>query len=321
MQAPVWIPADFRHWFLNHVWRPLNTPEQYHDTLLPLPWKLVVYSRDNVRAAIEELSKEHHLNGIFYITVTAGKTTTAMLEFDALIRSIGERASESPQAMIVIENADILCMEPDNESQILLSLDLGRAKSCGALVLAISSRLPTHIDSSRLTPWAVSCCKTFFRQFDIAGYMEVPDADFRIRLLKWATCAFQLHMTKSNARANLQLTIQDDEYEKLSDCTSYASTKQIWQWLRQVAFPYIHSKESIVTIDYETLETQIPAQSNVGGFRHISSMDTKAAESEFRMAAGLGPLVTDPTPTPMVAPIKLATEEGAFKSARKKPKF
>ena len=292
---PIWISTSLNAFFTDTISRAYEHPEMFHDRLAPIPWRAALFGREGVHkaAALTKLCDQHKYN---YLTVDVriGKTMAALTYMECCLTEAQKVNAEDtgPHTIMIVNHADVLCYEPDNESCMLKALELERFADAGVMIVGIFDRIPNDQDPQKTTPWAKECQMQYFRQFQHIGYAACPSSDFRQEYFRWALNAFVVHHAKRT------LDLSEGDYVKLADYSTFATCKNIMSFLRNIFYDIIRDP-TITTVTLDMLKDMMMTKM---GVEHVCDYDTRAVEDRFSLACGKGPIVR---PKQLVQPSEL----------------
>jgi hypothetical protein len=295
---PIWISNRLETYFTNKVLVPWNNPQIYHAKLAPIPYCQAIVGRQGVGKleTLQSLIESHGISSWSTISVEFGKTMEAIQAMSQIFEKCREQSDRVGYAVahiLVIDHADILCYEPDNETSLLAATKIAtEAKSSRCMVLAICDRAKgtghDQTSSSHITAWARACQAKFFQQFDSVGFAPAPNAEMRVTYLKWAIDLFQKHLEHNGRK--LMVEIEENDWKMIEDYTTYATQEHLHEWLQQVFMGILEDGcRIILNLDFmvEYLSTRM-------GAPHVCTFDARAVEDMYSSAAGGGPIAPVP---------------------------
>jgi hypothetical protein len=285
-QQPQWIPEVFEHGFFEQlVVTPLLTPQRFHPVLAPIPCVLGVHARAGLYAAdaIQHLCAQRNLACETY-TVQPGKTERAL-------QDISQRASDAEdanlQAVLVVDRADLLIHEPDNERALQqAATQLRRWCESSSLLLILVLNCSRAERDPNVAPWLRHARETFYSQLSATAHFPAPDAAFRARWFEWALRAFVVnHLGRT-------LTMGPGEYQQLADHATYATIANMLRWMQERVFTPMLFEESASAVDLDYLLERMP---NTLGAKHVCGYDARSVEAAYAESVSL---VTTALPAP-----------------------
>ena len=293
LPPPVWIAPRLEKYFENKVVLPYFTSTLYHPDFAPIPYCQAIVGRQGVGKleSIQALLKKANILSTKTINVEFGKTGQAILDIQTSFGASRERSlregTNSPCHVLVINHADILCYEPDNEKTLLDAIGIAEsAKECNTIVLAICDRATgTGGDKSEnMTVWARTCQTKFFAQFDSVAFAPAPNAEFRIKYMRWAIDAFAEHCKQQGRK--LIIDISDNDYKVLEDYTTYATQRHLMFWMQKIFIAILEDACSIV-LDMNLMCEYLGKRM---GALHVCDFDARAVEDMYSSSTGAGPI-------------------------------
>lgn len=312
---PVWVSPILESQFKRHILLPLTKPQVYHPELLPIPWCTAVIGRKGLDKclSVEELLKRHGIRS-YQILENAENCQTLLEDVQAIFDQVHNMwinmpgKPYAPIHVLVIDNADRLCFEPDNEATAKVALKLAEsAKEAHCLLIAICDRLPNPglYSATTLPPYGGQRMLTqFYNQFHVLLYAPCPDGAFRITYFKWLAERFSTHLRESAGR-KLSLAMDDEQFRLFADHSGHATQLNIYQWMQKLFYALI-SEPTQVLLDWDYIAS--PGAGFIShrtGVPHISDTDLTALEGEYSTSLGMGPLLkpTAAAPAPQEKPI------------------
>lgn len=292
---PIWLAKNVEQFFKDNVAIPFRKPLLYHPTHAPIPWLNAMFGRGGVEKlkSIEALIAKYEIDSYDIIDVKIGDTVTAMNHIEGAKRVIAAQPNDGdtigPFHLLVIDHADILCYEPDNEASMIASINLKVLETYNIMTIALFDRLPGASDPSKITQYAKECQSKFFLQFVTMGYMPCPDADFRIEMFKYVVGEFFAHFHSHSAKCKLNNEMTDHEYTMLADCSTFATGENIKAWLRNVFYDIIRTSDTkeVIDINFKFFEDHMRTTNDTP---HICMYDARDVENEFSTGCGKGPI-------------------------------
>lgn len=302
-EEPVWISQQLQRVFEDTIVNVYERPQLYHPELVPAPWRLSVFGREGVHKfkAFTKLLIQHKYT-FDSVDVKLGHTTAALQYMECALKEASKetrRPDGGPNMFFIINHADILCYEPDNDASAMASLTLSRFAEQGIFLIALFDRIPGDQDPQKITVWAKEFQMQFFRQFQHIGYGACPTSDFRQEYFRYSIRKFVGHMIGQQRIITLDLS--EGDYIKLADYSTFATIKNIVDFLRNVYNDVIRDK-SIEVFDLNLLCARMSLKL---GVEHVCDYDSRAVEDNYSLACGKGPIVQhktfQPPPTPVEA--------------------
>ncbi len=284
---PIFVSPDVDRFFKKNIVIPFAHPEQYHPDYAPIPWIHAMFGREGVEKlkTIEALINKYNIDSFDVISVRLGHTTDALNYMISQKRAVQvEEGVIGPVHLLVIDHADILCYEPDDEASMLAAIDLKELQTKNIMLVALFDRLPGYSDPTKITPYAKECQAKFFNQFFTMAYMPAPDADFRIVFIKHIMTEFFSHLRDTTKR-EFTFEMSDNEYTMLADCSTFATKDNIRMWLRNVFYDIIQN--NVTEINFRLFEDHMKKSTDTP---HICNYDARQVENEFSTACGKGPI-------------------------------
>jgi len=297
MSCPVWIPPALNEAFKNIVIQAYTKPHIYHPQYVPLPWCVGFYGRPGMEKAtvMQRLCMQYGLSNSYTLfTLKIGECNKVLNEIECVAKATSsvlasiEDESEKlgPKHIILVDEADILCYEPDSEQALLKSADL--AKLCETnhvLLIGIFNRFPG--EGTNVSPWIREVQNKFCAQFKALLYIEAPNASFRISLFKFYIESFVQHFNSVQEERNIKVNLNEDDYERLADFSTFAAPENILVFMRKVFLNITNNPEiKEITADYMEDFT-----SKRYGSPHICDYDAREVDNAFATACGFGPAV------------------------------
>ncbi len=273
---PIWIPNEMTDYVRDKIVHPIQHPEAYHTLLAPIPRMQVIFGRfgnDTIRC-LNELFKQHH-EGVTHkvVTVEIGRCRVAL---DAI------KAAAPTTNVIIVDRADVMCYEPDNQDTMLENVELTAiADRTGCIFVFVFNRTRNDGAMDRMNGWPKECALNFINQFQASGLMTCPHADYRISLFKWCFAELVRHVSKTRAFTCL---LDDRDYVVLSNYSNFATVQDIIGWMRKIALPVIMSAQ-LVTLEMYYLEQFFIVHQ--GTTPHILDYDGAVVEERFYQTAGI----------------------------------
>lgn len=330
MEEPIWISTSLRNFFNDTLVNAYERPNLYHPELVPAPWRAAVFGREGVHKlkAITKMCTEHKYT-FDIVDVKLGGTTAALRYMECCLEESKKelrRPDGGPNMFFIINHADILCYEPDNDASAHASLTFNRFAEQGIFLIALFDRIPGEQDPQKTTVWAKEYQLQFFRQFQHIGFAACPTSDFRQEYFKYSINKFVNHMTEQQRQITLDLS--EGDYIKLADYSTFGTIKNMVDYLRNVYNDVIRD-DSIVVFDLDMMRHKMYVKL---GIESICDYDSRAVEDSYSLACGKGPVVqpknyqSPPTPVEAIANTHItsfgpeAADLGEAKKALKKKK-
>lgn len=297
--SPIWIPPTLNEAFKNIVIQPYTKPCIYHPQYMPLPWCIGFYGRPGMEKArvLQQLCLQYGLSSSYSLfSLKIGECNKVLNEIECVMKAtssvidtLEEEESEKvgPKHIIIVDEADILCYEPDSEQTLLKSIEL--AKLCEhnhVLFIGIFNRFPG--EGNNVSPWIKEVQNKFWTQFKSFLYIESPNASFRISLFRFYIESFVQHFNSvQKDRVVTCDSLKEEDYQRLADFSTFATPENILVFMRKV-FLHIanHPEENTITVDYIENFTNVKY-----GSKHICDYDTREVDNAFATACGFGPAV------------------------------
>jgi hypothetical protein len=276
-QQPQWVPEAFAQgFFANLVATPLVTPQLFHPVLAPAPSVLGVHARTGLYAAeaIRHLCELRDLACEVY-KVEPGHTERALDHIERRARETGEA---DLQCVLVVDRADVLIHEPDNERALLrAATQLHRSCEHSGLLLVLVLNCSRAERDPGVAPWLRHARETFYSQLSAAAHFQAPDSAFRARWFEWAMRELvERHLGRA-------LALGPEEYRQLADHATYATIADMLRWLRERVFtPMLFENAEPVDLDY--LVERMP---NTLGAKHVCAYDARAVEAAYAESVSL----------------------------------
>lgn len=289
---PIWISNRMETYFKNKVLLPFTNPSLYHAEFVPIPFCQAIVGRKGVDKlrTIEHLVRQANIYSTRTVDVQFGKTTDALADISAFFKSCNEQNDKDqygPRDLLIVNHADILCFEPDNEHTLMEATKIAEAaRSCNVLVIALCDRaVGTGGDMSQnMTVWAKTCQRNFFTQFDVVTFASAPDAAFRIKFMQWAIEEFAKHLQLKGRKLIVELSEKD--YKVIEDYTTYATQDHLMDWLQRVNTGLIEDGCRII-LDLDFMSEFLGKRM---GVHHVCDFDARAVEDMYSSASGAGPI-------------------------------
>lgn len=325
---PIWIPHPLEVAFKNTVVQAFTSPYIYHPELAPLPWLISLYGRPGMDKleVMEKLCLMHGLYGHYKsVVVKMGETSKAMNEIrciaeatTSVLQEDEEVKKDKPYFIILIDHVDILCYEPDTEKCLLDSIEMEQlCKDNKVLIVGIFDRLPGETQP-HTSPWIRECHNRFFAQFTTLLYIEAPNAPFRVQLFKFYISEFESHYNKTHGVQKIKVKLQEGDYERLSDFSTFSTPQNILFFMRKVFLNILQASAEDEVIAEGLGVNYIEKFTNTQfGAPHICTYDARDDDNRFATACGRGPAPkpknTPPPPcsTDAVTHVTGFTEENA----------
>jgi hypothetical protein len=229
------------------------------------------------------------------ITVKLGHCTQALEKALCVAKATKERAPGPmggpvvPQFVMIIDHADILCYEPDNEASMLDSIVLAeRCASAGVMVVALFDRVPGELAADRASNFVRSCHNGFFAQFSISVcYAAAPPEGYRESLFRWAVTTFMEHVQRTGLGLGCDLSAEN--YKELCMMTTWTTPKHILDWLNKSFREMIETPAAAPMLDMTFLKRFNNVFQTQHG-PHIVMEPLDSVESRFSEACGCGPV-------------------------------
>lgn len=296
--SPVWIPPALNDAFKNIVIQAYTKPHLYHTQYVPLPWCIGFHGRPGMEKArvLQKLCLQYGLStSCTLFTLKIGACAQVLHEIECVTRATStvldsikdENEKLGPKHIIIVDEADILCYEPDSEQTLLKSIEL--AKICEnnhVLFIGIFNRFPG--EGTNVSPWIREVQNKFWTQFKSLLYIESPNAAFRISLFRFYIQSFVQHFNSVQQDRVIKYdALNEEDYERLADFSTFATPENIIVFLRKVFLHTLNNPNvSEITVDY------IEGFTNVKyGSKHICDYDTREVDNAFATACGFGPAV------------------------------
>lgn len=301
---PVWTSPGLKEFFEENVLTPWKHPEYYEPRLAPLPWCVSVFGRTGVHKhkAIAELCQAHEIPYVS-VSVTLGHTQDAVNMMDCcLIEAAKEqpRQDGGPIVILIVDHMDILLYEADGEAVMLKALSLDKFSKHGVFIIGLFDRTSNDPDLVQrpTKPWEKECQIKFYQQFRQMGFAAAPHATFRASYFEWAISAFVKHLHACGRHMTLDLT--EGDYTSLADYSTFATPKNILEWLQVVFYAIIQApgEESFNMDIFKRFLT------NKSGAPHICEFDTRLHEDRYSLFCGKGPILK-----PKFTPPKVVTDQ------------
>ena len=298
-QPPTYASPALRDFVARRLVQPLRKPQLYHGVAGTLPWAHGIYGREGLTKGrlIEQLLAEHEVAEYELISVTLGQCSIAMERVLCAVKAVKEKsgggmhAIPPPQYILIIDHADILCYEPDDEASMLDAISLAeRCARAGVIVVALFDRVPGELSVDHATSFLRACHNKFFAQFSgSVCYAAAPSEEYRERLFRWAVATFVAHMQQAAGHLRpFQCDLSDDNYKELCMLSSWTTPTQILDWLNR-SFREIIENVSQPVLDMAFL-TRFNNTRNTPQGPHIVGDDLQGVESRFSEACGCGPV-------------------------------
>ena len=238
----------------------LEDNQLFKKKVFPIKRVIGIFGRDgsDKRASIVAFLKRHlPLDGlVFEVSVRYGETLNAIedmasftsgrlnaiFETNAAFPLPQDSSCDQATAALVVEHADILAYEPDNEKTMRFMLKLrSLAEKTEILVILLFDRLLSDPDTVMPTKQYRAALA---RDIDVCLYMGAPDAEFRTALLREQ---FAMHV--ANAEPPIQDVLSEGDYTMLADNTAGATPCQIREFVRRVfddltsKYPCVYCRE------------------------------------------------------------------------------
>ncbi len=279
MSLPIWRgKEEFIAGLDQMVREPFERPETFHPELTPIRHLVGVYGRSGMKSAVKAYCDSITLP-CATIDVEFGATSVATECIDRYVqKNAQEQRTNRIRFALIIDHADVLAFEPDNEASMMYSLRMGAvAKQNDFLFICLFSRVPTAENTPNLAATTRMFRKVFFDQFgDTRIYLAPPNAAFRVEYFK---AAFSTYCELNKITLNLD----DGNYKLLADASSYCTPQNMLCFLQRVF--YDRPKEKI---DWELL---CKYTVGVGEERLIMRGDPRVPENEFSIFCGNEPIV------------------------------
>ncbi len=325
MSFPVWKGNDdFKQAMDQMVKQPFLHPERFHPLIFPIRHMVAVYGRQGVgkRTAVTSYCDSIGLVHMV-VDVDFAQTSTAIQQIDEAVagaRALKEHLqgaveeeegdSEDRQtrvnSAIIINRADILAFEPDNEASMLFSLRLARiARANDMMFICLFSRVDTEESGNHLLPPATKNFRRFFfQQFRSIVYLPPPHEDFRKEFFAHMLEKFALHhnTTPSGGEGERDLVIVNlnfVDYKSLAQDSAYATTQNMLDFLQRLFYDVSSDAPPVIcrpveaqgkgpmTITRTVLESYMK---HASGHRFILDSDPRVVENKFSVACGKGPI-------------------------------
>jgi len=286
----IWVSTRMEQYFENKIMLPYFNSNLYHPILAPIPYCQAIVGREGIQKVemIEYLLTKANIFSMEIINVSFGKTSDAIMHImTALDGCIGQPVENGPCRVIVINHADILCYEPDNEQSLLKATEIAaKAKASNAIVIAICDRAQgTKGDNSQnMTAWARTCQTKFFAQFDSVGFASAPNGEFRSKYIKSAIDTFTTHCHAQGRKLIVELS--ETDYKLLEDYSTYSTQGHLMDWLQKV-FVGLLEDECRIILDIDFMCGFIGKRM---GVPHVCDFDARAVEDLYSSSTGAGPI-------------------------------
>jgi hypothetical protein len=297
MDPPLYASPALCKYVEQRIVFPWRHPERYHQVTGTFPWMHALYGREGTNKARllrELLTQQHEIHSVEVVSVGLGKCRLALERMICVRAALcaSETTTTGPQYIIILDHADILCYEPDNENTMLDAIDIAQhfGANCGIMVIALFDRIPGEMAVDRASSFMRSCHNKFFAQFAAnVCFVAAPTEDFRERLFRWAIGVFTTHMQTAAGEARpFCCEISDENYKELSMMSTYTTPAQILDWLNK-SFCEIIQNPAQPVLDMPFLTRFNNIHQTPRG-PHILNDDLQAIESRFSEACGCGPV-------------------------------
>lgn len=304
------------------VKQPFLHPERFHPHIFPIRHMVAVYGRQGVgkRTAVTSYCDSIGLVHMV-VDVDFAQTSTAIHQIDEAVAGaralrehlqggVREEDSEDRQtrinSAIIINRADILAFEPDNEASMLFSLRLARiARANDMMFICLFSRVDTEESGAAahmLPPATKNFRRFFFQQFRSIVYLPPPHEDFRKEFFAHMLEKFALHHNTTPSEGERDLVIVNlsfVDYKSLAQDSAYATTQNMLDFMQRLFYDVSSDAPPVIcrpveaqgkgpmTITRTVLESYMK---HASGHRFILDSDPRVVENKFSVACGKGPI-------------------------------
>jgi hypothetical protein len=244
---------------------PLKFPEQYkrNESLFPVRRLVSIWSRPDQGAAnaVAHHLEKHDIKKLIIIPVNFGHTSFFI-----------EQIKTVPlDHVVILEHADVLAFEPDDEATMKFCLQLAELN---LTIVACFERLPKTGDQQ------TEYQRRFFYQFRASAYLSAPNDEFRQRY-------FQFLFERLSDVADVKL--EEKDYMVLSMASTFATPNDMKEFVKRIYYEYTAKEEKQRLLDINVLLSRF-LTTNPYGHRCIFRIDYRFDENEFSQACGAGPI-------------------------------
>jgi hypothetical protein len=293
---PLWVGPELEKFFVDHVAVQYMHPDRFDAQLAPLSYCQAVFGRAGLEKcrAVQQLAAAHCPSlSVECVTVEFGKTTQAMATIDQHFASSREvcaaKGSGAIVSLLVIDRADILVYEPDNEETMLRAIRIKkRAEKLRVMVLCLFDRTPGDTNEGhRMTAWGRECHERFFAQFEPYGYHGCPDAEYRKAYFWWYFERFAAHRQRVTGGVPIPMAL---DFDQLADFSIFATPLDLRRFCHKIGLAVTRDPDAP---KHRQLDMSLVRAHVNGTTQHICAYDPREVENRFRMLCHRGPEVAN----------------------------
>lgn len=268
--------ALFRQHFYDRVIYPCKNPQTFHPDHLPLQRTFAIYGQkgNHKLEVVKELLQQEGIKHVA-LTVAFAFTTEFFERFMEFRSEQYDMSKESTPLVVVINRADILVHEPDDKLVTRLTTKFEEiAKQMNWLIVCLFDRM-----RGEQNPYK----EAFFAQFPYLTVLSSPatDKQFIMSFYKQKFDSFCSQYKLTN-------TIQEHEYQMLSDVSVYATVDDLAKFCQAIFFEMIKTEAAALSFT-EHVEKRLK---DTGGIVHIDTIMyqmAKMVDEQFTMMIGIMP--------------------------------
>lgn len=274
----------FEHRLREHLCDPVENTHRYHPVWMPVRHVVAVLGNTEARKAevVSDFCVRNQLSHKI-VPIRYGFTTAAIEQ----IKETLHKEQRDDLAVLILDHADVLALEPDDVETQRFALQLeALALEHAIFIVGCFDRILKGAADTYMRhfwrPWAASVL-----------YLSPPHST-------WIAAWLQTHLEGYvKHHPHLKLEISEGEYTVLAQHCVGASYGHLVDWTQRILYYANQNANTPITKD---LLCGPPFM--YGGNRglHIVSTDVRRDESNFSMAVGQGPTVTEPVVAPEPEP-------------------
>lgn len=299
LDSPIWIPPTVKTYVERNILLPFEKPDFFHPELKPIIRCHAVFGREGVGKAhaLKHMTGE----GSTIVRVSFGFTNDA-------VEMVRERVSTYDARIVILENAHLLCFEPDNGDTMRWCMQLKQyAENNGLIIVGLFDRLP----DTRAAPDGSMATyqRIFWSQWTSHVYFPCPDDKFRLQYWRHTFAEAEndfLCFIKQEAKVTLSL--KDDDYAELTNNSIGATILDMDVWRQRVFKDVFVPRDQPLVVDMVFLDAYFY---NPYGYQHITQKECSKIELTFR---AVGATIDTPTvekSKKIQPPLATFTEQGA----------
>lgn len=271
---PIWVPPTVRKYVEDHVVLPLRDRDMFHPELNPVLRTHAIFGREGVGKA----HAMKHLLGdeAILLTVTFGNTSQAT-------QLLVQCAREAP--IIIVQNAHLLCFEPDNNDTMRFCLDLKTfAEDNDCIIVGLFDRIPSNGNPGDTSLLAVYQ-RNFWNQWDSQCYFACPDVPFREQYWRYTfELAEKQFLPINQEKTKVSFSLRSEDHVELVEASSASSILDMDVWRRSVFKDVFVPRTEPLVVDILFLSKYFH---NLHGYSHMTQKKCDEIEKSFRSFAGI----------------------------------